>query len=253
MLRRVVSAALLIAVASFATPSAADMILMNVDPAGTTSNQTLYDTVLSGGVATWPGTASRYRDYQFELQTSAGTATFDQFGVQLSGQLRNQTSAGNALRASLFSGPIVANPLLASALVTVSTPNSSMTASGYSSVQLTGPSFAPVVISTTPSVFFFRVWAEGGSQNEGYQTKMAATLGEYQSITMDPAPAIDGYIDYDTNNDGTIDTSEQSSTRDSIAEVRTSVPEIDPASAAGALAIATGLLGLLERRRNRVA
>jgi len=211
-------------VSSLAQGARADLITMDVDPAGTTSNSTLFGTVLSGLSATWPGfttdkTSSRYRDYQFELLTPSGTTTFDSFAVRLSAQLRANTPSGNLLRASLWSGPIVANPLLESALVTISTPNSAMTSSGYSSVLLSGAGFTPQTISTTPSTFFFRVWAEGAGQNNGYQTKMAASLGEMQAVTMEPAPAIDGFIEYDSNNDGLIDAGEESSTRDLISEV----------------------------------
>jgi hypothetical protein len=141
------------------------------------------------------------------------------------------------------------NPLLADALVTVSTPNSSMTSRGYSSVVLTGVSFTPQVISTTPSTFFFRVWAEGAGENNGYQTKMAANLGEYKAVTMTPAPAIDGFIEYDTNGDGFIDNGEESATRDSIAETVSTVPEVDPNVAGCGLALAAGVIALLERRR----
>lgn len=200
-------------------PSRADLIRMNVDPAGTTSNQTLFGTVLASGSAIWPASRSQFRDYQFELQTATGTTSFDQFAVQLSGQLRQSTPGDNLLRATLWAGPIVANPLLSNSLVTVSTPNSSMTSSGYSSVVLSGSSFASQLISTSASTFFFRVWAGGASQNNGYQTKMAATLGEYQNVTMDPAPVIDRFLEYDTNGDGVIDSGEESSTRDIISEV----------------------------------
>ena len=205
--------------AAFGSLAMAEVITMNVDPAGTTSNQTLFGTVLAGGSATWPGTASQYRDYQFELLTASGTTSFDGFVVQLSGQLRQSTSAANSLRATLWAGAIVANPQLVNSLVTVSTPNSAMTSSGYTSVLLSGLSFVPQVISTTPSTFFFRVWAEGASQNTGYQTKMAATLGEFQNVTMTPTPAIDGFIEFDSNGDGTIDAGEEASTRDLISEV----------------------------------
>lgn len=200
----------------------AESIIMNVCPAGTTSNQTLFGTVLTDGSATWPNTASQYRDYQFELQTSSGSTTFDNFSVLLSASLRNQTSPNNLLRATLWAGPIVPNPLLVDSLVTLSTPNSAFTngSSSYtSSLQLSGSSFAPQTITTTPALFFFRVWAEGAGQNNGYQTKMAASLGEMQAVTMNPAPAIDGYIDYDNNGDGVIDGSERSTYRDVIAEV----------------------------------
>jgi len=211
--------ATLVAVAASMNMAVADLITMNVDPIGTTSNQTLFGTVLTGGSATWPATRSQFRDYQFDLQTATGTTTFDQFAVQLSGQLRQFTPGDNLLRATLWAGAIVPNPLLASSLVTISTPNSAMTSSGYSSVTLAGSTFAPQLISTAPSTFFFRIWAEGGGQNNGYQTKMAATLGEFQNVTMAPAPAIDGYIEYDTNNDGVIDSGEETSTRDLISEV----------------------------------
>jgi len=210
---------LAVATAAGGSHGRADLIRMNVDPNGTTSNQTLFGTVLTSGSATWPATRSQFRDYQFDLQTATGTTVFDEFSVQLSGQLRQSTPGGNLLRATLWAGPIVANPLLSNSLVTVSTPNSAMTSSGYTSVLLTGSTFTSQLISTSASTFFFRVWAEGAGQNNGYQTKMAATLGEYQNVTMEPAPTIDGYIEYDTNNDGFIDSGEESSTRDLISEV----------------------------------
>lgn len=218
--RLVLTVALAAMASAFGHRSRADLITMNVDPIGTTSNQNVYGTVLAGGVATWPA-KGQFRDYQFELQTTSGSTNFDAFAVQLSAQLRNNTgSSGNLLRATLWSGTISPNPLLADALATVTTPNSSFSngSSGYSSILLSGTSFLPQLISTTPSTFFFRIWAEGGS-NDGYQSKMAATIGEYQAVTMNPAPAIDGYIDFDTNNDGFIDGGEQLSTRDIISEV----------------------------------
>ncbi len=238
---RVIRRHLLAAVsaAAFANVAVADLITMNVDPAGTTSNQTLFGTVLAGGSATWPSPSSQqYRDYQFELLTASGSTTFDGFAVQLSAQLRQNTPGGSSLRATLWSGPIVPNPLLLNSLVTVSTPNSAMTSSGYSSVLLSGSGFAPQVITTTPSTFFFRVWAEGAGQNNGYQTKMAATLGEYRNVTMDPAPSIDAFIDYDNDGNGIIDTGE---TRDTIAEV--------PEPSTVALVAAGGLACWLSRRR----
>ena len=224
----------------------ADMITMNVDPVGTTSNQTLYGTVLSGSSATWPTKSSnQYRDYQFELLTSSGSTTFDSFAVKLSAQLRNQTPSNNLLRASLWAGPIVSNPLLENALVTIFTPNSSMTSSGYSSVTLTGSSFTPQTITTSPSLFFFRVWAEGDRENNGYQTKMAASLGEMRAVTMTPAPAIDGFIDFDYNDDGLIDGGEQNTYRDVISEV----PE--PSSVVMALFGLSGVGYSMWRRRGR--
>lgn len=232
--------------AAFGHVCRADLITMNVDPNGTTSNQNVYGTVLADGVATWPA-KGQFRDYQFELQTATGTTTFDAFAVQLSAQLKNTTgTSSNLLRATLWGGPIVADPLLANSLVTVTTPNSSFTngSSGYSSVLLSGASFEPQSITTSPSTFFFRIWAEGGN-NGGYQTKMAATLGEYQAVTMDPAPAIDGYIDFDTNNDGVIDGSEQSSTRDIISEV----PEPSAVAIAACGLVAAGLATRRTARR----
>lgn len=184
----------------------ADLITLNVDASGTTSNQNVYGTAISGGVATWPA-RGQFRDYQFELQTASGTATFDRFAVRLSASLRNNTvTYGNLLRATLWSGTTVSNPLLASALATVTTSNGSFSngSSSYSSVLLSGTAFAPQQITPTRSTFFFRIWAEGGSV-DGYQTKMATTLGEQMGITMDAAPAIDGFLDIDVNDDGAID------------------------------------------------
>jgi hypothetical protein len=233
---------LLVVAALSVSVARADLITMNVDPNGTTSNQTLFGTVLTSGSATWPTKSSnQWRDYQFELQTASGSTTFDQFAVQLSAQLRQSTSSSNSLRATLWSGTMIANPLLSDALVTVSTPNSSFTngSSGYSSLLLSGSSFATQIISTTPSVYFFRVWAEGAGQNNGYQTKMAATLAEQQSVTMAPAAAIDAYLDIDSDNDGSVDAS-----RDVISEV----PE------PGTLVLVTisGVAGLGWRWRRRL-
>lgn len=204
-----------IALTVVANVSLAELITINVDPAGTTSNQHVYGTTLSGGVATWPA-RGQFRDYQFELQTATGTTTFDSFAVKLSSQLGNQLPGGNLLRATLWSGTMSADPLLANALATVTTPNSSFSngASTYSSVTLSGPTFTPLVISSTPSIFSFRIWAEGAGSVNGYKSKMAATLGEQQGITMDPSPAIDGYLNIDQDNDGVIDNS-----RDAISEV----------------------------------
>jgi hypothetical protein len=253
-LRYVINHRVLAALVAFAfvNIARADLITMNVDPNGTTSNSTLYGTVVTNGSAAWPAftsakSASQYRDYQFELLTASGTTTFDSFAVRLSAQLRANTPTDNLLRATLWAGPIVPNPLLSSSLVTISTPNSAMTSSGYSSVLLSGASFATQIITSTPSTFFFRVWAEGAGQNNGYQTKMAADLGEFQAVTMDPAPAIDAFIEYDADNDGFIDDGEGETvpgTRDLIAEV----PE--PSTYAMALAgLAGGGLSIWRRRK----
>lgn len=244
--RTVFTAVMAFFASAFANFANAETIIMNLDPFGTTSNQNIYGTVLTGGSATWQGL---YRDYQFDLQTSGGSTSFDGFGVQFSAQLRGSTVAyGNLLRATLWSGPIVTNPLLSNSLVTVSTPNSSMTGSGFSSVLLSGSTFTAQTITSSPSTFFFRIWAQGGN-NDGYQTKMATGLTEFQQqITMAPSPAIDAYVEFDTNGDGTIDSGEEAATRDIIAEA---VPEpstlVIAASGAGLAAVAFG------RRRRRPA
>lgn len=195
----------------------AELITMNVDPAGTTSNQNIFGTVLASGSATWPARAN-FRDYQFELATTSGSTSFDAFSVQLSASLRNGTvNAGNSLRATLWAGPIVANPLLVDSLLTATTDNSLLNASSFSSVVLSGSSFLAQPITPTPSIFFFRIWAEGNSVT-GYQTKMAETLGEFQAVTMSPSSTIDGGIAYDTDNDGFIDNGEGAA-YDPISEV----------------------------------
>jgi hypothetical protein len=159
----------------------AEIITINVDPFGTTSNLNVYGTTLSGGIATWPSNNS-YRDYQFRLSTASGSATFDGFEVQLSASQKSNTATGNTLRASLWTGDILSrpNPALADALTTVTIPNSSVPTSGFPSVTLTGPAFTVAqTIGTTPSVFFFRIWAEGnGGNTGGFGTKMANVVGE---------------------------------------------------------------------------
>jgi len=206
LLAAVAAVVTLSGVASVSSIATADLITMNVDASGTTTNQNVYGTSLSGIVATWPS-RGQFRDYQFELQTASGTAAFDQFAVRLSASLRSNTqSYGNLLRATLWSGSSVPNPLLADALVTVTTPNSTFSkgSSSYSSVVLSGSTFASQLITTDRSPFFFRVWAEGSSV-EGYQTKMATSLSQQAGITMDAAPAIDGFLDIDSDDDGVID------------------------------------------------
>lgn len=232
-------AAIVVAPCLVANLAIAETITMDICPAGTTSNQTVFGTVLTDGSATWPSTASRYRDYEFELKTTSGSATFDSFAVLLSASLRTQTSPQNLLRATLWSGTIVPNPLLADSLVTLSTPNSSFTngSSSYTtSLQLSGPTFAAQTITTTPSIFFFRVWAEGAGQNNGYQTKMAANLGAGESVTMLPSATIDGLIDVDN-------------TFVPIAEV---VPE--PSTLAlSASGVGLAAIAAIRRRRRRAA
>lgn len=220
----------------------AGIITLDLCPGGTTSNQNVFGTTLSGGVATWPA-RSNYRDYQFQLSTPSGTATFDEFSVLLSAQLRQSTAPTNTLRATLWSGVITANPLLSDALVEISVTNAVISSSGYSKkVTLSGASFAPQTITSTPSPFFFRVWAEGAGSNNGYQTKMAALSSEMQSITMNPDARIDGSIGVDSDDNGFID---GGNFYDPLSEV----PELDPAGMGAVAALVAGALGLLERRR----
>ncbi|MFM8292364.1 MAG: hypothetical protein ACKOC4_11775, partial [Planctomycetia bacterium] len=88
IVRRMLTA--LVVVLCISRVATADSITMNVDPLGTTSNTLVWGTVLVDGSAQWPARNQlAYRDYQFDLQTSSGTTTFDSFNVQLSAQLRN--------------------------------------------------------------------------------------------------------------------------------------------------------------------
>lgn len=221
----------------------AGIITLDLCPAGTNNNVNVYGVVLTGGSANWSGAS--FRDYKFNLSTTSGTASFDEFSILLSAQLRQATSAyGNTLRASLWSGAIVSNPLLANALTTISVSNNAITASGFSAkVSLTGSPFTSQTISTTPSEFFVRVWAEG-TINDGYQTKMATSHGQMMAITMQRTVPISGTIDIDTDNNGTFDL---------VDPMSIVVPEIDPAGMASVLALVTGVLGLVERRRITMA
>lgn len=233
--------------AGVALPVSAGTITLDLCPAGTTSNLNIFGTTLSGGVATWPSKNSQsYRDYQFQLQTSSGSATFDDFSVLLSASLRNNTASSNLLRATLWAGPIVDNPLLANSLTTISVTNAAIASSGFSTkVTLTGPTFSTATIGTSPSTFFFRVWAEGAGSVNGYQTKMANTIPELDGITMSPDATIDGGI-FDGSGGGNV--------IDPFQEIVPSlevVPEIDPAGIGAALTLVGGVLGLLERRRRR--
>lgn len=247
MIRPTLFACIAFAGAGAVNLARAETITMYLDPYGTTSNMNVFGTVLTNGTATWPARNSpAFRDYQFELKTTTGTTTFDSFAVQLSASLRNQTSSENLLRATLWSGPMVPNPLLANSLVTVSTPNSGIAnaSSGFSSsVILSGSSFGPLTITTSPSTFFFRVWAQGATSNEGYQTKMANSLEFQSNVTMAPSAAIDSFVEYDINFDGTIDSGE--AIFDPVAEV---VPE---PSTFVLLASGVGLASLAAIRRRR--
>lgn len=230
----------------------AGQVIIDVCPAGTTSNQNVYGTVLSGGgtIATWPDKAA-YRDYQFQLSTTSGTTSFDEFGVRLSAQRRNGTSAtsANTLRASLWTGVITPNPILADALTTVTIPNSAVSGSGYNSVLLTGLTFPSELVSTTPSTYFFRVWAEGDSSNGGFQTKMAKTVTELTAVTMQETVPVDGYIGVDDDQDGDFEPAQPGNDYYDFISYSTGVPEIDASGLGSVVATVTGALGLLERRR----
>jgi hypothetical protein len=230
--------ALLVVMVALAPAARADLISLDLCPAGTTSTQLIWGATLSGDVVTNWGSS---KDYQFQLQTPSGTTNFDQFVVLLSAQLRQSTSGSNTLRASLWTGPIVADPLLADALTTISVSNSTISSSGFSTkVTLGGGPFTAQTIGTTPSTFFFRVWAEGGNSNAGYQTKMASVKGEMESITMSPSAVIDGGIGIDGDGNGSLEII------DPMAEP---VPEIDPAGFGQVLVLLAGVMGLVERRR----
>ena len=190
------------ALAICAAPAKAGTVLINVDPAGTTSNLNVYGaTVANSGAVTWPSkNQAAYRDYQFTLFTSSGTAIFDAFEVQLSANQRQKSDALNTLRATLWAGPIPSVsstvPNISTSLVTVTTPNNiwGATTNSYTTATLSGSSFAQQTITTTPTTFFFRVWAEGQNSNWGFQTKMAATLAEFGNINMQVDIPVSGGI-----------------------------------------------------------
>ena len=226
----------------------AGTISVNVDPAGTTSNLNLYGAVVSGSTVTWPGKNSgAYRDYEFTLRTASGSASFDGLTVQLSALQKNKLDSSNTLRATVWAGAIPSIPSGATtvpnysqSLGTITTPNDTWSNISFRSAVLSGNPFTPQTITTTPSTFFFRVWAEGNNNNFGFGTKMAATLGEYQAVTMAEDVAIDVTIGIDTDNDGVVDGT------DPIAEV---VPEPASIMLVASAATAAGLWRRIRRRR----
>jgi len=234
----------------------AGLVTLDICPAGTTSNLNVFGTgtaLVSGTtVATWPTNRTAYRDYQFKLQTISGTTSFDDFAVQLSASRRNSNTVSNTLRATLWTGTIAPNPILADALVTATIPNSSVSSSGYSSILLTGLTFPSQTISTAPSTFFFRIWAEGDGSNSGFQTKIVNTRLELPLVTLaETVPGdIDGYIGVDEDQDGDFNPAEPGNDYYDFISYTTAVPEIDPQGFAGVAAFVTAALGWLERRRN---
>lgn len=243
LLRLVAAASVVVAVVA-----QAGTISINIDPAGTTSNLNLYGAVVSGSTVTWPGKNSgAYRDYQFTLSTASGSAAFDGLTVQLSALQKNKLDSSNTLRATIWAGAIPSIPSGATtvpdfsqSLGTITTSNDTWSNISFRSAVLSGNPFAPQTITTTPSTFFFRVWAEGNNNNFGFGTKMAATLGEYQAVTMAEDVAIDATIGIDANDDGVVDGT------DSIAEV---VPEPASIVLVASAAAAAGLWRRIRRGR----
>jgi len=175
-----------LAFSAWAAPALAGILYVNLDSQGTTANQNVFGAVVSGTAVTWPSRNNvPYRDYQFRVSVTSGTAILDSFGIQLSANLRQQTSSTTTLMGTLWSGTIptipagtTTTPLYSSRLLSVTTSNTSFNTTSYQTAILGTGTLVPQLITSTPVTYFMRIWSEGNQSNFGFQTKMADNVGE---------------------------------------------------------------------------
>ena len=167
--------------------SSAQLIYVNLNSNGTGASTFTYGTTWDSANQTVSSWGSSYTDYQFQLQ-SPSSLTLNNFYVQISASLRNLTPVDGTgiLGAAWFSGAITANPSYSSAIATA-TMNTALLSSDRAafSTLLMGPgAFSPSQsITSSPSAYFIRVWANGSNSNRGIELELVSNA----DITYNPS------------------------------------------------------------------
>lgn len=152
----------------FATQARALEINFNI--AGNAQNQNLYGTAADPFTGGW---GTRYYDFTFKL-IAPSTVSFSSFNMQVTVNKGGATTT--PLNASLFSGPIVANPNSNTLLGTASI-NSSAVSTSFTQL-LIGPSstLSPTMdTAVSPGAqYFIRLWSTGSGTTSGFGLKVAS-------------------------------------------------------------------------------
>jgi len=166
--------------------SSAQLIYINLNSNGSGANTNTYGTTWDSAnqtVSSW----GYYSDYQFQLQ-SPSSLTLNNFYVQISASLRQLTPVDGTgiLGAAWFSGAITDNPSYSSAIATA-TMNTALLSSDRAafSTLLMGPgAFSPSQsITSSPSTYFIRIWANGSNSNRGIELELVSNA----DITYNPS------------------------------------------------------------------
>lgn len=127
-----------------------------------------------------------------------------------------------------------------------------MTISGFAPFQITEPNWGPFFVDAT--VYFY---AGIGAYTSNLHGSLIASLGAFPSNLI-TGGAVSGSFSitqatFTTSVGNLVITGQNDTGPRTFTSAASAVPEIDPASIGSALALVGGALGLLERRRGKVA